>query len=68
MTNVTYAPMASFLTGVLAWQLASGPALGAWCSPRLARRDTPWGYWLALAAQTAILSVFLLTAKTWHMR
>jgi hypothetical protein len=56
-----------FLTGVLVWQLASWQALGAW-SARLSRRDTPWGYWFAVAAQTAILIAFLLTGKTWHMR
>jgi hypothetical protein len=57
-----------FLACVLVWQLRSGVALGAWWSPRITRADRPQQYWLILAAQGAILLLFLLTGRSWHVR
>jgi hypothetical protein len=60
--------LATFLAGVLAWQLASGVAMGAWWCPRVVRRDRPVAYWLVVALQGGILIAFVLTGRTWHTR
>ena len=68
MSSSVFVLIALFLAGVLAWQLASGVAMGAWWYPRVVRRDHPVAYWLVVAAQAAILMAFVLTGKSWHLR
>jgi hypothetical protein len=59
---------ASFQACVLVWQLRSGEALGAWWWARITRAERPLQYWLLLAAQGAILILFLLTGRSWRVR
>ncbi len=68
MSKLSYGLMALFLAAVLAWQLASGRALGTWWYPNITRQDSPWAYWFVVAVQGAILVAFLVTGKTWHLR
>jgi hypothetical protein len=68
MTGLSNYLFALFLAAVLAWQLASGTALGAWWYPRIRRRDRPVAFWLMVAAQGAILTAFLVSGKSWHHR
>ena len=68
MSPAVYLLLALFLAGVLAWQLASGVAMGAWWYPRIVRRDRPLAYWLVVALQAAILVAFILTGKSWRLR
>jgi hypothetical protein len=60
--------MALLLASVLACQLVSGKALGAWWSGLITGQDRPGTYWFSLAARGAILIAFLLTEITWHVR
>lgn len=68
MSGPAFDLVALFLAGVLAWQLASGVAMGAWWYPRIVRRDRPLAYWLVVALQAAILVAFILTGKSWRLR
>jgi len=68
MSGITYYLVALFMAGALVWQFFSGTAAGAWWDAKITRQDNPGKYWFAVAAQGAILLVFLLTGKKWHVR
>jgi len=68
VSNLSDGLMALFLAAVLAWQLASGQALGTWWFPNITRPDSPRAYWFAVAVQGAILVAFLVTGKKWQLR
>jgi hypothetical protein len=68
MSNTTYYCFALLLVGILLWQLISGKALGTWWRPLVARDNQPGMYWFLLIVHGAILIVFLLTGKSWHLR
>ena len=68
MSNLGYGLMALFLAAVLAWQLISGKAPGAWWSGHIVRQDRPGAYWFMVALQGLILFAFLLTGKSWRLR
>ena len=67
MTGINYYLFALFLAGVLVWELISGRAMGR-VTGRISREDNPGVYWFVMAVQVAILLLFLLTGKSWHVR
>jgi hypothetical protein len=68
MSGIDFYLFVLFLAGVLLWQILTGRALGTWRRPSLTRQANPGAYWFVLAIQGAILIVFLLTGKSWHLR
>ena len=68
MSNSTYYLIVLFMAGVLALQLFSGTAMGAWWSRNPTRQDNPGAYWFVVAVQGAVLIAFLVTGRTWHVR
>ena len=65
MSTVTHYLFALFWAGALVWQLVSGKLLGnAWLR-NITRQENPGTYWFMLAAQSAILIGFMVTAKAW---
>jgi len=69
MTDINYYLIALLLTAIPAWALISGKALGVWWwRTTVSRTDQPTAYWLSVAAQALILVLFLLTARSWHLR
>ena len=69
MTDSIFYFTALLLAGIPAWALKSGTAFGAWWwRPSVRRADQPTAYWILVAAQSAILVVFLFTGRAWHLR
>ncbi|HYM34365.1 MAG TPA: hypothetical protein VET48_03160 [Steroidobacteraceae bacterium] len=68
MSDAMYHGLALLLAAVLLWQLISGKALGTWTRPVVARANDPGIYWILLTIHCAILIIFLLTGKSWHLR
>ena len=69
MTDTVYVLVALLLAALPAGALLSGRALGVWWwRSRVSRAGEPAAYWFVVAAQCAILVLFLFTARLWHLR
>jgi cell division protein FtsW (lipid II flippase) len=67
MTGIGYYLFALFLIGLLVWEFISGSATGR-VTGRISREDNRGLYWFVMAVQVAILVLFLVTGRRWHVR
>lgn len=69
MSDAGYYLIALILLAAIAWQLVAGfTSAPPRYAKKITRQDRPGLCWIILAAQGAVLVLFLLTSRSWTLR